>query len=312
MATTSHIQEHPKQSSHNGFTYHPHAPPYQKYPGNGGGRAELSEDTVSSLNDQSSSFESPTEISRPNHHCEPYGGVGQFEPNRRLQRFAQRSVQLVNLAAGVTHGNIAAAVRGGMILDIYLRAKEHTATVSFAYEEDAAAFLDHSREHGLYVKNSQALVKWSDQQFILAGHVAYTIGKGATRNLIIRRRDPNHTEQSIRTDLDHIHNLHVIKVEFLKDDCFISMNSVHNAIVARTCLMSRVEYKGSRFEWATDECAQPLRSPPIRKETQTPTTRLKPKSEPVSAPSMSTSFMANRFQLLDLTDNDDDDSYESD
>jgi hypothetical protein len=40
--------------------------------------------------------------------------------------------------------------------------------------------------------------------------------------------------------MDHIHNLVVIKVEFLGASCYIKTNSVHNAMFARTCMMSRV------------------------------------------------------------------------
>jgi len=82
-------------------------------------------------------------------------------------------------------------------------------------------------------------LKWSDRQFTLSGHVASKLGIGATRNLIIRRCDPNITEDMIRDDLEHIHNLVVIKVKFSGSSCYVSTNSVHNAMFARTCLMSR-------------------------------------------------------------------------
>lgn len=62
---------------------------------------------------------------------------------------------------------------------------------------------------------------------------------GATRNLVIRRYDPRITEQTIRDDLDHIHNLVIIKVEFVGGSCYIRTNSVNNAMFARTCMMSR-------------------------------------------------------------------------
>lgn len=82
-------------------------------------------------------------------------------------------------------------------------------------------------------------IRWSDRQFILAGHVANQVGSGATRNLVIRNRNPNLTEDVIRDDLEHIHNLVVINVTFKRSDAYISTNSVHNAMFARTCMMSR-------------------------------------------------------------------------
>jgi hypothetical protein len=131
---------------------------------------------------------------------------------------------------------------------------------------------------------------------VLPGHVANKIGTGATRNFVIRSCHPKHTEDSIREDLDHIHNLVVIKVDFENRDCYISTNSVHNAMFARTCMMSRLKYKGSKIEWAADECAQPLDRPQTRyvpKENVPPKRGLNP--------------MANRFQLLDLDEDEEED-----
>lgn len=77
----------------------------------------------------------------------------QSESNRWLECSAQRSVQLLNLTPGVTYGDVSAVVRGGPLLEIFLRPKENSATVSFVQEADAVAFLEHSRTHGLYIKD---------------------------------------------------------------------------------------------------------------------------------------------------------------
>lgn len=63
---------------------------------------------------------------------------------------------------------------------------------------------------------------------------------GASRNLVIRGCDKRLTEDTIREDLDHIHNLVVVKVEFIGGNCHINLNSVHNAVYARQCMMSRL------------------------------------------------------------------------
>lgn len=55
----------------------------------------------------------------------------------------------------------------------------------------------------------------------------------------IRYRLLTHTRQGIKDDLEHIHNLVVIKVEFVGGSCYIKTNSVHNAMFARSCMMSR-------------------------------------------------------------------------
>lgn len=86
----------------------------------------------------------------------------------------------------------------------------------------------------------QVDVRWSDRHFILPGHVASKLAMGTTRNLVIRRCDPRHTAAIIRDDLEHIHNLVVIKIEFIGSSCHIKTNSIHNAMFARTCMMSRL------------------------------------------------------------------------
>ncbi|EEU43298.1 uncharacterized protein NECHADRAFT_47215, partial [Fusarium vanettenii 77-13-4] len=219
----------------------------------------------------------------------------------------QRSVRLFNLPSGVRRGDITAVIRGGPLLEVYLRPKEHTATVSFVYGDDAAAFLERAREHGLRILNTPIPVQWNEQQFILAPHVCHQISRGATRNFVIRNRNPNLTEESIRGDLAHIHNLHVLKVEFFRDACYISTNSVHNAIFARNCMMSRLEYKGSRIEWAADECAQPPRNLPTQTQGSRPVMVSK---RNFSSGSVSSNKATNRFQVLDMTDDDDDDDDE--
>ncbi|KPM46195.1 hypothetical protein AK830_g320 [Neonectria ditissima] len=213
----------------------------------------------------------------------------------QLDRIATRTIHLSNLADGVTHADITEAVRGGQVLEIYLRPRDRTATVSFVYGEDAKAFYARARQADLYIKNKRVDLRWGDRQFVLAGHVAHKLNIGASRNLVIRNCDPNHTEEAIRDDLEHIHNLVVIDVNFVRGDCFISTNSVHNAMFARTCMMSRGKYRGSRIQWAADECAQPLAEiPALRRSTSTASTV---KTQP--------DHMSNRFQVLDLSDDKD-------
>ena len=131
-------------------------------------------------------------------------------------------------------------------------------------------------------------VSWNDRQFILPGHVANKIGIGATRNMVIRNANPNITEDRIRDDLDHIHNLIIIGIVFKSGDIFIELNSVHNSLFARTCMMSRAAYKGMRIEWYPDECAQPLPRPHISAR----------KENVASSPAKKATAPVNRFQML--------------
>ncbi|KAK0646128.1 hypothetical protein B0T16DRAFT_412697 [Cercophora newfieldiana] len=221
------------------------------------------------------------------------------QPNRpQFDRESTRTVLLMNLPEGTTHADITNAVRGGMLLDVFLRTNERSAAVSFLYAAEARGFFDHVRKHDLYIKNKRIEIKWSDRQFTLPGHVASHIGKGASRNLVVHRYDGRHTEESVREDLDHIHNLVVVGVEFSNGSCHIKLNSVHNALYAKNCMMSRLKYKGTKIEWDVDECAQPYApvAPKPRREV----------SQPKKAPAA-----ANRFQLLNIDSDDDEDEITS-
>lgn len=79
----------------------------------------------------------------------PQGQQPQFE------RQCARTLQLSNLAEGTTHADIVNAVRGGMLLDIFLRSHDRSASISFLNSEDAKRFYEHVRRHDLYIKNKR-------------------------------------------------------------------------------------------------------------------------------------------------------------
>ncbi|KAJ2984574.1 hypothetical protein NUW58_g5990 [Xylaria curta] len=216
-------------------------------------------------------------------------------------RTCKRTVLLCGLPAFTTLGDVTSVVRGGQLLDVFLRSAEHIASVSFVREDDAIQFYDNARKNDIYIKSKRIFIKWADRHFILPGHVANKVAAGATRNLIIRRCGAHHTEDSVRDDLEHIHNLIVVKVEFVGGSCYIKTNSVNNAMFARTCMMSRAKYKGSKIEWDVDECEQPFE---MVQKTLT-------KSLPQRVPSIKTHVTntRNRFDMLRV---DDDDNNESD
>lgn len=88
--------------------------------------------------------------------------------------------------------------------------------------------------------------------------MAGRIANGATRNLLLHNLSDNITEDRVRADLEHIHNLVVVDAHFEGNIAHISLDSVHNALYARTCLMSRGLYKNVTINWYTDECAGPM------------------------------------------------------
>lgn len=129
--------------------------------------------------------------------------------------------------------------------------------------------------------------------------MANKIANGASRNLVVRGAAGKLTEDQIRDHLDHIHNLVVIDINFKNPDAYISTNSIHNALFARTCMMSRTAYKGLRIDWCPDECAAPLPRPSLKVQTPAPAVPMKPMP------------ITNRYHLLDTGSDLDSDSEES-
>lgn len=141
---------------------------------------------------------------------------------------------------------------------------------------------------------------------------------GANNNNNAER--PAMDEQSIRDDLGHIHNLVVVSVSFTNGDCYISTNSVHNALFARTCMMSRARYKGLRIEWYPDECAGPIPHPPrrqLQQQDRSPPWRhaaaaaaaAEQQQQQPKKPAQTQ--LSNMFGVLDIDDDDDDDAEEA-
>ncbi|OAX82775.1 hypothetical protein ACJ72_02879 [Emergomyces africanus] len=205
-----------------------------------------------------------------------------------------RTILLKGLPERTAHRDIVAAIRGGALVDVFLRPRERQASVSFADGKAAQQFLGFAKRQDLYILDKLIEVTWSERQFHLPGLVAGKLANGASRNLVIRSVHPNLTESRIRDDLEHIHNLVVIDITFDKGNAYVSTNSVHNALFARTCMMSRLAYKGMKIEYYPDECAGPL-----------PEVQYVPKRVAPSPPSKRAAPMTNRFQMLNIDGADD-------
>ncbi|KAL9100653.1 MAG: hypothetical protein Q9163_004001 [Psora crenata] len=214
---------------------------------------------------------------------------------RFYARAERRTIIAKNLSKRTTHRDLVDFLRGGLILDIYLRSAERSASISFVEGSAAQDFMNYVKRNDVYMHGKRVDFAWNDRQFILPGHVANKIGIGATRNIVIRGVHRGITEERIREDMDHIHNLVVIDVTFQNRDMYLELNSIHNSLFARTCMISRAAYKGMKIEWYPDECNQPL--PKIqygpRKEGRAPSPGKKPHTA------------VNRFQMLGTEGTDD-------
>ncbi|KAF3034848.1 hypothetical protein E8E11_003103 [Didymella keratinophila] len=215
---------------------------------------------------------------------EQHGYKQERGARQRIPMHDQRTILITNLAERTTHKDIAEVVRGGRLLDIFLR-NDRSATVSFV--EGAADFLTYVKRNDVYLRAKRLEFRWADRQFYVPPHISNKIAGGATRNLIVRGMAGKVTEGQIREHLDHIHNLVVVDVYFQNGDAHISTNSIHNALFARTCMMSRTIYKGIRIDWGSDQCAAALPPPAMR--SRPPAMRLS--SIPFS--------MSNTYALLD-------------
>jgi hypothetical protein len=71
-----------------------------------------------------------------------------LEHTGRVPVHEQRTVLITNLAECTTHQDLAGIIRGGRLLDIFLR-NDRTATVSFV--EGAAEFLAHAKRNDIYL-----------------------------------------------------------------------------------------------------------------------------------------------------------------
>lgn len=64
----------------------------------------------------------------------------------------QRTILLQNLPDLVTHKDIVDIVRGGLLLDVYLRTQDKSASVSFVDGSSAQAFLSYAKRNGVYLR----------------------------------------------------------------------------------------------------------------------------------------------------------------
>jgi len=298
---TDHHNGNTKSNVHESNLRKPKTVPVTARPANGHSMADDSEDWYekngSRLNPQASS------------HKEKSFGIASYEDDfcdnepglRKIPMQSppseQRTISLASLQPDTTHKDLVNVIRGGRLLDIYLR-NDRAAQVTFM--EGAQDFLNYAKKNGLYIRNKRIEVRWADRQFHVPSHVSNKISTGATRNIVIRNSADKLTENIIRNDLDHIHNLVVMDVQILNNDIFISMNSVHNALFARTCMMSRKMYRGLKIEWYPDECAAPLPKSPTMPRTA-PDVPNKP-SQQVKVGATRVSPPANRFGVLDMED----------
>ncbi|KAJ9607792.1 hypothetical protein H2200_007871 [Cladophialophora chaetospira] len=177
----------------------------------------------------------------------------------------RRSLVITGLSGATTLHSVAKVLRGGMILEMYLRKRYSAAHVSFVDPVAAEKFFEFAQTNEIYIQGKKVMVDWDQNQRWIKPNMANRIAfSGLTRNLCIRFAKEEWTAQAIRDDLDHIHQLEIVDIFFRNGHAYISLNSIQHALTARTCMYSRLKYKRWKIDCWPDDCAQPLPNPPVK------------------------------------------------
>lgn len=95
----------------------------------------------------------------------------------------------------------------------------YPAQASFLLDENAREFYEYSKQVDVLILGK---TKWpAEQNYKITSSIRSLrlLACGATRSLVIRDCDENLAEWIARNDLDHIHNLVIVKVAFIGRDC---------------------------------------------------------------------------------------------
>ena len=88
----------------------------------------------------------PSEPDKDDHNSPP------SRPEKpRFNRAEQRTIAVHNLSDRTTHKDIVEVVRGGALLDIYLRVHERSASISFVEGSAAQEFMIHVKRNDIYI-----------------------------------------------------------------------------------------------------------------------------------------------------------------
>lgn len=145
----------------------------------------------------SSAFEDESGFTLDFDKDDPYLAAPQ-PARKRFAKMERRTIFAKNLSDRATHKDIVDFIRGGLVLDIYLRSHERSASISFVEGSAAQEFMIYVKRNDIYVHGKrvcpplifqkpgdlltdgfQIEFSWSNNQYMLPGHVANKIGIGA-------------------------------------------------------------------------------------------------------------------------------------
>lgn len=88
----------------------------------------------------------PSDADKEDHYLPVPSSEKQF-----YARNEQRTLLIKNLSDRVTHKDVVEVVRGGALLDVYLRSNDRSASVSFVEGAAAQAFLAYAKRNDIYI-----------------------------------------------------------------------------------------------------------------------------------------------------------------
>ncbi|KAJ8607778.1 hypothetical protein MRB53_040074 [Persea americana] len=204
--------------------------------------------------------------------------------NPSLAKSSRQTLYSSNLLIQTTHRDLIAVLRGGILARVVLCLSESSK------QRSKAALIT-------FVSGAAEFLAWSKHsQYQLHQHISKKIEMGATRSIVIRGATKKGlTEEQIRLDMEHIHQLEIVEILFTNGDAYVHTNSVAGAMYARTCMLSRSAYRGCGLEYAEDTCNVPI---PLL------TTRERTTSSKEKKLTKKDSVLCNRFSMLALDNSD--------
>ena len=118
-------------------------------------RAPLASDWTNRHVSDSSGLPSRLAPRKENVNSDVDTGVSGDSGDRAYSRDGMRTILLSGLLPGCTHLDVANAVRGGQLVEIYLKYSQRTASVTFVHPADAKEFYEYASRYGVFVKQKR-------------------------------------------------------------------------------------------------------------------------------------------------------------
>lgn len=110
-----------------------------------------------------SAFEDESSFTPDFEKDDPYLAAPQLE-RKRFAKMGQRTILAKNLTDRASHQDIIDFVRGGLVLDIYLRSHERSASISFVEGSAAQDFMNYVKRNDIYVHGKRVCPPFSYQE----------------------------------------------------------------------------------------------------------------------------------------------------